>query len=90
MPDLPEPPDRTGLYWPETAEFFAALVVRDDQGAVAYGAAIAADAEPEARWWAPNLEAAPMTWAEVLAETGGDDNRPISAAIWFTVPEATP
>ena len=83
-PDLPEPPDRTGLYWPETDEFFASMLVRDDAATAIYPTA-----KPDQRWLAPNEDRFPMTWAEVLVSTRNhDDNRPISAAIWFHVPPA--
>lgn len=75
MLDLPEPDDRTGLYWPETDQEFAAMLVRDDQ---------AADHGAE-HWFAPNSEAPPLTWDEIVA--AGDDTPPLSDAITFAIPD---
>ena len=82
MPDLTEPDDRTGLYWPETDAEFAAILVRDDRAAAANDPA---GDDPGAHWFAPNSEASPLTWDEIVR--AGDQTPPLAAAIAFTIPE---
>lgn len=89
--DIPaEPPDGTALYWPETAEEYARLMVRDD------AAARATDLGPDhARWWAPNSFDIPLTWqqvCEVLSRSGAARQfgaTPLASAIRLTAAERT-
>ncbi len=56
----PEPPNLTVLYWPETEDDIARLAIRDDETGAKYGD------RPEYRWFRPNNDADPWTWADLL------------------------
>ena len=87
MSQLPEPPDRSGLYWPETAEEFAVVLIRDDRAAAALDPTAYGNG---AHWFAPNDQASPMAWVDILADILGENAAPVSGAIRFTIPEVTP
>jgi hypothetical protein len=78
---LPEPPDGTVLYWPETEDNYSTVVVRDDVAAmVLFG-------EPTRHWFTPNMyddrNVGPLTWAKMCTDAPrrGVD---LTAAIRFT------
>jgi hypothetical protein len=59
-----EPADGTALYWPETGWNFARLAIRDDAAALDYAKTVEGYT-PEHRWWAPNSNDGPITWADL-------------------------
>lgn len=80
MTDLPEPDDRTGLYWPESAEYVPSIRIRDDTAAKASGYST------DHHWYAPNGDYRPSTWAELLALCDVEP-RLVADAITFTIPD---
>lgn len=80
--DLPEPPDGTLYYWPETETDWPLVLIRDD------AAAVALDYEEDECWFRPGEQDAPATWEDVLGwirDEFDDDRTPAELLAAATV-----